>query len=825
MNKYWNRIDLHFHTNHDIDCRNNHITSNYTHHDFYEYLKVEKLKLKAVTCHNNIELPSHIKHALICELLKVNYLVGVEIDYCFDDTEFQAISILSPNVDIIKFSNSLNDIRKGKGNDIHFSKEDFCKLHEETEFIFIPHAIKTKGILYDKPEDLDTNCIDWIIKSIKSGLGEPILFENTKDFHIYTVANKIEYVIKNKHSDLYSSYVGQDFKFDEDQQRKQRILNRINNEEMYAIFSEPTYRGLEIAIRNYKTRFSEEKNIVNTDKFIEKIEIHDSTNFNNSAIDFSPGLNVIIGNSGTGKTLLLNEIIYNLKGRNLKDFDKYSRKGENIYKNKLGKDFSINIKIANESNFKDVNLIDIPNIYQMFLKNQDFDVLSSFGLGDLESESKIINTYKGKINCYLNNLKRILNLEINGNQNINNIKSSTEFIYKNDLKDYFYKLEEINYDSLVLNKIVSKISLIDDSNKRIDESIVFLENLNKVVELKETKEDISKLITYYENLKINLIKELDLLKKQEQKEKIEFKIVEKINNVIRLNSLTLGNKEVAVKERRKILNLEISNLINNIKNCLKSEKENEDISLVFPYEEILEILQTNSNDYARLTFDLSKDELENVEILNSRLFNLTNYVTKIKNKQLNEINFLNDSSIKTTINILNEENINFNSIFLSNNAVPKNIELFLNNQNEWKSIKQINKGDIAKKAIEYYFEKSVKEKQPNIILIDQPENDVDKTFISETLSEFLKKQKINSQIIITSHEALIAINSDANKIIEAKIGENNKFKYDSYNLEDVDHNIFIGTEKVSKILDGGKKNIKLRYQVYGGELNYGNKNI
>ena len=40
--------------------------------------------------------------------------------------------------------------------------------------------------------------------------------------------------------------------------------------------------------------------------------------FEESDLSFSPGLNVIIGNSGSGKTLLLNEIFYEIKKENLK---------------------------------------------------------------------------------------------------------------------------------------------------------------------------------------------------------------------------------------------------------------------------------------------------------------------------------------------------------------------------------------------------------------------------------------------------------------------------------------------------------------------------
>ena len=72
--------------------------------------------------------------------------------------------------------NKLNSIRNSKGNSVLFNKDDFCKLHEDIEFIFIPHAIKDKGLL---DHELEKSTIDWVIKALISGLGFPILFENT----------------------------------------------------------------------------------------------------------------------------------------------------------------------------------------------------------------------------------------------------------------------------------------------------------------------------------------------------------------------------------------------------------------------------------------------------------------------------------------------------------------------------------------------------------------------------------------------------------------------------------------------------------------------
>ena len=210
---------------------------------------------------------------------------------------------------------------------------------------------------------------------------------------------------------------------------------------------------------------------------------------------------------------------------------------------------------------------------------------------------------------------------------------------------------------------------------------------------------------------------------------------------------------------------------------------------------------------------------------NSKIFNLQNVKTKLKDLKIKKFSMLNNEDIKKVISQLSKSDISFSNLIITGDEIPKNVELFMSETKEWKSIENINKGDIAKKSIEYYFKKLIKENQPNIILIDQPENDVDKTFISTTLSNFIKEQKNDKQIIVTSHDAIIAINSDVNKIIQANVNNKNKIEYESYDLEYVEEEKLIATNKVSKILDGGKNNIKIRYQIYGGELNYENRNI
>ena len=824
----WNRIDLHQHTDHDIDCKGKHVNNNYTHIGYYNLLKEEQVKLKAVTCHNNINIASHIKHAIISDLLGVTHLVGVEIDYKFEKIEFHAISILSPNVDIIKFADTLNKLRNEKNNNIYFNNEDFCNLHKGIEFIFIPHAVKDKGILEQKIGNLERSTIDWVVKSLISGIGEPILFENTRDYYIYAVVEKINKILNLENVDIdIAAYVGDDYKFDNDEQRKEKIRQKVK----YSINSLPTYRGLEIAIRNAKTRLSIDSQIIQRSKYIKKISLPNNNIFENSVLELSPGLNIIIGNSGSGKTLLLNEIYYELKKKNLSAAIKDNKKDAkgNQYKNKVGNNNFLNIEFdETPTDIDNINILEIPNIYSEILKAQEDSenkMPEMFGIDNTENYNNILEEYKKLISSYSTLIKNNVLSYKNGEQNITNIKSAIDFINKNKLEVTNYNLNKIVYDDTALNSFNNKINKLDNYINDKDKIISYFKEIEKLLNPKEENDNIKNIIIYYNQLIENLRLERQITIKKKNAILIDKTISEKINNVIDTYTKMLGNKEKTVKDRIQILSQESNKLINNIKKILQNDIKEKEFCLEFPFEKLKEELEKNSNEYARLSLNITENELDNIDILDSKIFNLQNVKTKLKDLKIKNFSMLHNEDIKNVISQLSENDISFSNLIITGDEIPKNVELFMSETKEWKSIENINKGDIAKKSIEYYFKKLIKENQPDIILIDQPENDVDKTFISTTLSNFLKEQKTDKQIIVTSHDAIIAINSDVNKIIQANVNDKNKIEYESYDLEYVEEGKLIATNKVSTILDGGKNNIKIRYQIYGGELNYENKNI
>lgn len=823
---YWNRIDLHQHTDHDIDCTGRTSDNNYSHLDYYKWLREEQVKLKAVTCHNNIDICSHIKHAIISDLLNINHLVGVEIDYKFESLEFHAITILSPNVDVIEFSERLKNIRQEKGNQIFLNKEDFRKLHSDIEFIFIPHAIKEKGILEQKIGNLEESTIDWVAKSLISGIGEPILFENTKDYHIYSVIEKINKTLNMENVEVdISAYVGDDFRFDNDEQRKEKIRAKIK----YAINSKPTYRGLEIALRNPNTRLALETQIINRERFIKEINISGNGAFEDSSIDFSPGLNVIIGNSGSGKTLLLNEIYYEIKGKNLKAAMKDKIKSnDNQYKTKVGTKNILQINFDQNIDNEEIKVLEIPNIYSEILKFQNDEsneIPKMFGIDDITNSNKIISSYKLKVGEYLKNINHSILFSEKAEQNLNNIKSAIDFLTKNKIDNKSFNLNKVLYNTKELETLNKKVVDIEKYIADYDKIRKYFEKLKTYISNDERKKVVDTLLMNYTILIRELRIELLLAKKKQNKLIFEQKISQVINNSINKSIELLGSKEKSCKEREQIIVKEKEAFSKNIKDSIIKEIDSNTYNLAFPYNELKNELEKNFNEYARLTLNISEENIKNTVILESQLFDCNNLKTKLKEFGNEKFDFLNSKEVKIIANKLNSIGINLSNLILDANEIPKNVELYLSDKNEWRFIQDINKGDIAKKSLEYYFNKLVKDNQPDIILIDQPENDVDKTFISITLSNFIKNQKVDKQVIVTSHDAIIAINSDVNKIIEATVTDSNKIKYESYDLEYVEQEKLVATNKVAKILDGGKRNIKIRYQIYGGELNYENRNL
>ena len=96
----------------------------------------------------------------------------------------------------------------------------------------------------------------------------------------------------------------------------------------------------------------------------------------------------------------------------------------------------------------------------------------------------------------------------------------------------------------------------------------------------------------------------------------------------------------------------------------------------------------------------------------------------------------------------------------------------------------------------------------NIIIIDQPEDNLGNKFIADELVKLIRSIKYKKQIFLVTHNPSVVVYGDAESIILAR-NEDNMISYEQFVLEDSN------TQKeVCGILDGGEYIFNNRYKKY-----------
>ena len=111
----------------------------------------------------------------------------------------------------------------------------------------------------------------------------------------------------------------------------------------------------------------------------------------------------------------------------------------------------------------------------------------------------------------------------------------------------------------------------------------------------------------------------------------------------------------------------------------------------------------------------------------------------------------------------------------------------------------------------YYKFQTYDSKEWDVLMIDQPEDNISNNRIASKLLQYLNKVRDKKQLILVTHNPLLVINLDADNVIHLK-KMNDTITVTSGCLEDEDNNVL---SLVAETLDGGKEMIKKRLRVYG----------
>lgn len=659
----------------------------------------------------------------------------------FDDSDLEKIS---------KIEKVLNDNRVLIKKDDFYNKNEFEKILKEIKCSVILIAHQHKAL--DNPEGGKrslSNSVEDVYEYISTG------YINALEYQKPSVQGMIINSLKKAEKNI-ATVIGSDCHKWEYYPCKDE--NSGNKNYVSKIKALPTFDGLVFSFTSFKTRFNrvENKNM----NYIKSIKCNDKE------YQLCNGINAIIGDNGSGKTLLLEMI----SSSNVKS-----------YYNRIIK-----------SNSMEIEKKGVPSVE--YIKQNE--IIDNVKKGEL---------FKKENNNYFDN---ILNKDI----------------FKKNIKDYSIKL--INYiqgtitiknkiDSLEqLNfspAIISEKNYIPSINKEIDDVIdVYKERYNELnriyIELeKEYNENLSFYNENYKELE-SIIKSMNIIQKDLEN---KHKKIAKCNDIINLIKSSLDTFDSNVETKRTDKEKENNDYINNLNDFC-----NEIVSTLkqqicerkipnFPKPLPGKTEKTNEGFYF-----VKKTKYDNVDLSNE-------FFEELFNNGYNKTNIFNidneDDLVQSLTGIKSIEQLS-----TWYNSVDKFTEKY--SSEETTIEKKLDKKIIGKTpgeiSIVYYdFKFGNFDKTKNVLLIDQPEDDISNNKISNELISYIEKVRDKKQVIIVTHNPLLVVNLDVDNVICLNKDNMDMITIKSGCLEYREKEYSV-IENIANLMDGGKEAVERRFALY-----------
>jgi hypothetical protein len=488
-------------------------------------------------------------------------------------------------------------------------------------------------------------------------------------------------------------------------------------------------------------------------------------------VELTPGLNVVIGGSSSGKTLFVDSVF---------------RKISNDFQDSNYSDFEIEfLNVENPSGIRP-HYLSQNYIMSVINKNTDEDINSIDIIKDVfpgdESLREKVDSSLEKLKSDLGLLVKCIKTIENESKKLSRIPLltrliTTEQVKENILKYFLPKERDINNISYSEFKYKDDNSILDEIDSFLENNPLINHNKQLIRDLKmelasafyasKLEENIRQII---DDEKHNYDEELKSTDVEEQSKKQHFdKLLKSIREYSRAY---IWFKKVLSEIAEYSTKCESEEIISMghklyIQNDFKLDKD------IF-----LEVI----NHYLKTGKKI--DSFEN--ITPERLFesNFKKQSPKVHNyddfeeKVYNDFQKLN----KKTYKIKTRENKDFENLS-AGWKTSVILDLILGYEN-----------DIAP------------------IIIDQPEDNLATNYINKGLVEAIKRIKPKKQVILVSHNATIPMLADAQNVVLCK-NEEQKITIRSDRLEGQIENIDV-VDHIAQITDGGKPSIKKRVKKY-----------
>lgn len=494
-------------------------------------------------------------------------------------------------------------------------------------------------------------------------------------------------------------------------------------------------------------------------------------------ISFTEGLNILTGETGTGKSIIIGAISLLCGGRaNTSSIGKrsdtayvegvffLSEYDETIIKNKfelleldieiednmlvISRTVSKNGRSVSKINNRTVNnsilseiMINIINVcgqhdsYTLFNRTDFVEVLDSFCDDEFRKKLREIEVLYGKIKKISTDLKKLKNRVNNFDENIEEIKAEIEELNSLDLEtldEEFIEneLDKYNNSQAILGCCGNLIDLFDGETSEVN-AFSILNKINRNIALLEENDKTVKLSEDFENLSFGL-------------KEIYAKIQDYYSNIY-------------IDEESLMILQEKFNLLNDLKRKLKTDKNGlikyknsleEDIYLLEHSKDLLleenNKLKNLSEEYKKLANEISSSRKE-----------VARRIEKLIEKELLDLD-LKNSIFKIDIKTNNKiTNIGFDEV------------TFLISTNKGEELQEIYKiasgGELSRIMLGFKKVLSDRDKIATLVFdeIDTGISGVTAQIVGEKLAEISK----NHQLLVISHLPQISVLSDTHFII------------------------------------------------------------
>jgi len=731
-------------------------------------LENNKISLCSITDHNrfNYELFKVLREKIKKKngIIK-NNLPGIEFDVILESNKPKChIIAIFDDSDITKLKNiekNMFDIKKLEKPDEAYTLEEFEKIIKRIgiNVILIVHQRQSIN------NDSKNTC------SLSGGVSNPSNFIKVGfiDCLEYNYP-RVEGIVKSSLRDIGLTFpiiTGSDchewqsYPYHDNRVEKvQRDFTRLK--------CLPTFKGLLMAITSFDTRANRD---TNTNKhYIKNISI------NKVKYPLSNGINAIIGDNGSGKSLLAGVL---------------ASKKETCY-DSLIKANDIRIEY-NDDSFQEsgINYIKQGEIIEKVKKGNLFDDKNYF------SDITTKDIFKINIKNYFEKVCDYVNKNIDKNRLLDELSKLNLNITPID-NNFYYPV--LNSDDIG-----------EENTKDDDKRVAQLETI-----IKSLDSEISDNKEYYNNEKVyNRLKKV-LQELSEIKKIIESKRAEKdFNNNVRAiikNKFDELNLELSSKRTSKEQNMEkIVNEYENFKSkivkCVKKQQEK------IKYPEFPKKLEGHSSNQCK-GYKFNKIAKYNDMELKDEFYDYC-FNKDYKNEDAIKEICTRDVFTNALSNYKWDELESFKE-----DKLEKFIKKYLE---ETTTISQISEGaDIGNtpgeiSLVYYSFMIRESDKDYDVLIIDQPEDDINPSRIKKSLNEYLKSIRDSKQVIIITHSPLLVVNLDVDNVIY--LTKNNKsieVKNGALEYENENYSIL---DLVKDNLDGGYEVIERRLKAYGRNNN------